>query len=65
MTKKQVWLNINTGEFSNSWIEAEVASTITTEELIEQANEAAGWKLIEYECLNDEDFDFYNMMRIK
>jgi hypothetical protein len=44
-----VWLNINTGEFSNSWIK-----DITK-----------GWKLIKYRCVNEPLFKFYDKMKIK
>jgi hypothetical protein len=65
--KKQVWLNLNTGEFSSSWLkdeypEGSVVRKTMNEEMGRMTKE--GWKLIEYECLNDSDFDFYNRMKI-
>ena len=63
---KQVWLNTNTGEFSNSWDKPEENDYLHNL-LLEtrlQANDD-GWKLIEYTCLNDNDFKFYNMMKLK
>jgi len=67
--EKMVWLNIETGEFSNSWDDKEydgtdAGSTCSREQLIKDAGKGP-WKLIKYECLNDEDFDFYNAMRLR
>ena len=66
MTKNRtlVWLNVNTGEFSDSWNEEDYPS-IDTNELIEKYNPKDGWKLIEYNCLNDTLFQFNNLMVIK
>jgi hypothetical protein len=55
--KKYVWLNIKTGEFSNSWLDAN-NSTVKNTKI---QNE---WKLIEYSCLSDNDFEFYNLMKL-
>lgn len=55
---KYVWLNIATGEFSNSWNEEEYE--YSTDEAIPE-----GWNLIKYECLNDEKFEFYDSMRLR
>ena len=62
MTKKYVWLNIENGMLSNSWNESD-HSILTTEEIEEAAN--SGYKLIQYECLNDEDFELCNLMRLR
>lgn len=58
---RYVWMNINTGEFSNSWPESEHSQF--SEYLMNRAKEA-GWKLIKYSCENDSDFEFYNLMKI-
>lgn len=62
-TVKQVWLNMNTGEFSNSWVkgEDEFIQNVINERLDKQPN---GWKLIEYICPNDDSFEFFNLMQI-
>lgn len=61
---RYVWLNMNTGEFSNSWSQEEHDSCTTPpEELL--SDEHDGWKLIKYECVNDPDFQFYNLMRLR
>lgn len=65
--KKYVWLNLNTGKFSNSWDENEPRFNI--EEFIKEANTIKDnngdvWKLIEYTCLNDPEFDFNNLMKL-
>ncbi len=64
-TKKHVWFNLNTGEFSNSWDpnSAVLSSSIYSEDSLKNANEQ-GWKMIEYTCINDENFDFYERMKV-
>ena len=64
--KHRVWLNIQTGEFSNSWSAEDLPDT-----LIKDANDIAKqsgqsiWKLIEYECLNDREFTFNQLMKLR
>jgi hypothetical protein len=61
-----VWLNINDGTFSNSWdgeVHEKYCGGLMDKENIERARQN-GWKLIEYRCLTDEDFTFYNIMQI-
>jgi hypothetical protein len=60
---KLVWLNIETGEFSESWDEEEFSLTDTLDMYSKYTK--AGWKLIRYDCLTDEDFQFNNLMVIK
>lgn len=60
--KRFVWLNVATGEFSNSWGEDEHKG-LTQEDL--DTAKTNGWKLIEYKCLNDGDFSFLNLMSLK
>lgn len=67
--KKQVWLNLKTGEFTDSWVPIESGYNATTK-LLEDVNDInertkGCWKLIEYECLNDEDFEFFNLMKLR
>lgn len=62
--RKQVWLNLQTGEFSNSWGEDEHGG-IVVQELIQSADKECGWKLIEFECLNDPGFEFTINMRLR
>lgn len=59
---KYVWLNINTGKFSNSWDE-KTYNDAKKRGLFD--NISPGWKLIKYESLNDSEFEFYNMMKLK
>lgn len=67
--KKQVWLNLKTGEFSDSWEPVERGYNATAKLLkdVNDINERTEgcWKLIEYECLNDEDFEFFNLMKLR
>lgn len=58
---RYVWLNLNNGEFSNSWDESQ--QKYVDEEMIEKARKD-NWKLIKYECLSDQEFEFYNLMKI-
>lgn len=61
MEKKYVWLNINDGTFSNSWDKED--HKLINENMINRARQD-GWKLIEYSCLTDDNFNFYGKMKI-
>jgi hypothetical protein len=65
--RRQVWFNLNDGTFGNPWDPNEYAGNEVYDKVMKEqmaeANER-GWKLIEYECLNDSKFDFYSMMKI-
>lgn len=61
--KKYVWLNINTGKFSASWTATDEYNCRKSHEDLKHA-EHNGYKLIAYECENDHDFEFNNLMRI-
>lgn len=63
---KKVWLNIINGEFSNSW-QSNGPYDIKFENWDEEIKEAAkrGWKLIEYHCINDPDFELYSFMKLR
>jgi hypothetical protein len=62
-SNRYCWLKMPEGKFSNSWNQDEHDKYITKNVLKEAEN--TGWKLIQYACLNDTDFEFYNMMRLK
>jgi hypothetical protein len=62
--KLYCWLNLNTGKFSNSWDEESHKQWGPKENDFADAREG-GWKLIEYTCLNDDTFQFYNQMKLK
>lgn len=60
---KKVWFNINTGEFSNSWnVDTHNAVGFKIEDLIQAKKD--GFKLISYECINDGDFEFCDLMKV-
>lgn len=63
---KKVWLNIIDGKFSNSW-QSGGPLDIQFNNYEEEVKEASkrGWKLIEYQCLNDPDFELYNQMKLR
>lgn len=58
---RYVWLDLLTGEFSNSWSEEEHQKYITD-------NGANGAEHHSYfnnlKCLNDDKFEFYNLMQV-
>lgn len=63
--KRQVWLNLMTGEFSDSW---EALDPIALEVHLQYSKdhpETSHWKLIEYECLTDGSFEFYKQMKLR
>jgi hypothetical protein len=63
---KKVWINVVTGEFSNSW-QSDGPLDIKFSNYEEECKEAAkqGFKLIEYRCLNDPCFELYNQMKLR
>jgi len=63
--KKYVWLNLTTGEFSNSWSEEEMKKYGPIMQDDSELGPKTQWKLIEYTCISDPDFHFYNMMKLK
>lgn len=71
-TIRMVWLNIDTGEFSNSWqpFELRTEGPLSVRQLIMDARAAdiqrnrPAWKLIRYSCLTDDAFEFSSRMRI-
>jgi hypothetical protein len=64
--KKYVWLNIETGKFSNSWNEETHNRCFKDpNELIEHNKSFPTSKLICFECLTDPDFEFTKYMIIK
>jgi hypothetical protein len=65
--KRYVWININTGQFTDSWenfILWDNAESFLKQDWVQKAKED-GYKLIEYSCLNDEGFEFTNKMKLK
>lgn len=64
--KRYVWLEIGTGKFSNSWDEETHNRCFKDqEELVQNCKKNPTWKLITYECLSDNDFEFNRFMKIK
>lgn len=63
---KKVWLNIVTGEFSDSWQSGGILDIKFSnyEEECKAASER-GFKLIEYKCLNDPGFELYSQMKLR
>lgn len=61
-----VWLNLETGQFSESW-NASLSRHFTPESLVHDVHATAQplWKLLEYRCLSDGEFSFNNKMRLR
>ena len=59
------WLNLETGEFSNSWTEEEHKKYLTDKDIEEHTKKFPLWKLIHYECPNDKKFLFSNHMKLR
>ena len=66
--KKFAWLNLTTGEFSNTWTEEDMKHKDDyLRELIQYSNtpyDGSIWKLLSYECLNDDGLEFFNCMKL-
>lgn len=65
---RYMWLNPVTGEFSDSWKKDDFTDSIT-ELVIETSKKEdsvrSGFKLIEYKCLNDDNFEFTKHFKLK
>jgi len=59
---RYVWLNIATGEFSNSWDDSEFTDSLET---LLDGEISSEWKLIKYECRTDENFNFNDRMKLQ
>lgn len=57
---KYVWLNMDTGKFSNTWDQKDQDAYNPLESRSEDS-----WKLLKYSCLTDEGFEFYNQMKLR
>lgn len=59
-----VWFNIVTGEFSNPWkFDLMKRVDITIETVIGSYKELPQYKLIKFQCLNDQEFFFHDKTR--
>lgn len=63
---KYCWLNIETGEFSNSWdhVSHDELGVDLVERIINH-HKSDCWKLIKFECLTDEKFEFTIHMKLR
>ncbi len=59
---KYCWLDQKDGKFSNSW-EEETMKYID-KGILDMADKDR-WKLIKYQCINDDDFEFHNLMQLR
>lgn len=62
---RRVWLDLNTGEFSDSWEKGGIGD-FKPEELEKTLalRDLQATKLIEYTCYNDPDFEFCDLMKV-
>jgi len=60
--KKYVWFNLEDGIFSNSWDEK--THEMFTDVVQDTLDHNSAVKLIQFECLNDDKFEFYNLMKV-
>ena len=60
-----VWLNTLTGKFSESWDEETQKRCFNENFVAEMKKRDPGWKLLKYECLNDENFKFNQYTKLK
>ena len=68
MKANYVWLDLITGNFSNSWQIDNIVTNSMMKDMIESSSKppnSRNWKLIKYECLNDPEFKLYNKMRLR
>ena len=61
---KYCWLNLHTGKFSASWGQKEMDIVNTDSKLLSEARQR-GSVIIEYRCINDPEFEFYQQMKLK
>lgn len=65
-TTRYVWLDVQDGTFSNSW---ELDHFVTHDYMDELVGDVAKFtdhaKLIEFRCINDDDFEFLGLMRLR
>jgi hypothetical protein len=60
---RYVWLDMNTGKFSNSWDE-DTHNKFIDNETKELPPQKDNWKLIRYQCQTDDNFEFYGRMKV-
>jgi hypothetical protein len=61
---RYVWYNIADGTFSDSWADDEYSDE-QLQDAIDHSKENLStptWKLLRYECVNDNDFEFSKLM---
>jgi wyosine [tRNA(Phe)-imidazoG37] synthetase (radical SAM superfamily) len=63
--KRYCWLNPIDGTFSNSWNEETHNKFLTPEDIKNHSTILPNYKLITYECLNDENFEFTHHMKLR
>ncbi len=59
---KYCWLDQEDGRFSGSWKEEDMK--YIDKEILDIANKD-NWKLIKYQCINDDNFELNNLMQLR
>jgi hypothetical protein len=65
MKKRYCWLDMKTGKFSNSWSEEDHQKYLKDVDFLNQGKERPDFKLIEYTCLTDPNFEFIHHMKLR
>lgn len=65
MATNYVWLNTLSGEFSESWDEETNQKHLDEGFVEKMKKDQPSWKLLKYECLNDENFKFNKYTKLK
>lgn len=60
---KYFWISTQTGEFSYSW-DVELRKHFMADESMKDILKK-GYRLIKYQCLNDENFEFTKEMKLR
>ena len=60
---KYCWLDMSNGKFSNTWDE-ETHKEVVDKAVIEHGIKR-NWKLIKFQCLTDNEFEFMNKMKLR
>ena len=59
---KYCWLNKQDGRFSGSWKEED--TKLIDKEILDIATKD-NWRLIKFQCINDDDFEFNHLMQLR
>lgn len=65
-TTRYVWVDVQDGTFSDSWeLDHLITQDYMAELVIDMAKYYKHGKLIEFRCINDHDFEFTHLMKLR